>query len=85
MAIDWTDYPVPPMRHRALHGERIVRCFEGRPPSVAAMFARSVAQHGGADAVVCAGRRWSYAQADAEAARIAAGLAAQACAPASVC
>src|SRR6185369_12716374 len=54
----------------------IVRCFAERPAGLAAMFARSRAARPDADAVVADGARWSYAQADAEAARIAAGLAA---------
>jgi O-succinylbenzoic acid--CoA ligase len=40
------------------------------------MFERSGAAHPDADAVVCDGARWSYAQAGAESERIAAGLAA---------
>jgi O-succinylbenzoic acid--CoA ligase len=65
------------MRHEALYGDRIVRCFGERPGSFHAMFAASLAAHGDADAVVCDGRRWSYAQTGVEAARIAAGLAAR--------
>ena len=73
----WSDYPVPPMRHEALYGDRIVRCFEGRPASFYAMFAASVAARADQDAVVCEGQRWSYAQTEAQAARIATGLAAR--------
>ncbi|MBS1177677.1 MAG: O-succinylbenzoic acid--CoA ligase [Proteobacteria bacterium] len=73
----WSGYPVPPMRHEALHGDRIVRCFAERPASLFAMFERSRALRADHDAVVCEGRRWSYAQASAEAERIAAGLAAR--------
>lgn len=75
MTDHWSGYPVPPMRHEALHGDRVVRCFAGRPTGFFAMFAHSVAARAAHDAVVCEGRRWSYAAADAEAARIAAGLA----------
>ena len=73
----WSGYPVPPMRHEALHGDRMVRCFDGRPASFFAMFAASVAARANQDVVVCEGQRWSYAQTDAEAARIATGLAAR--------
>jgi O-succinylbenzoic acid--CoA ligase len=72
----WSGYPVAPMRHEALHGDRIVRCFVGRPGSFFALFAQHVATRGAHDAAVCAGRRWSYAQVADEAERIAAGLAA---------
>ena len=73
----WLGYPVPAMRHEALHGDRVVRCFAGRPPSFHALLERAVAQRATSDALVFEGRRWSYAQADAEVARIAAGLAAR--------
>src|SRR6185369_16130701 len=72
----WRGVAMPPMRAEALYGDRIVRCFAERPAGLAAMFARSRAARPDADAVVADGARWSYAQADAEAARIAAGLAA---------
>ena len=77
MTEHWSGYPVPTMRHEALHGDRVVRCFADRPSGLFAMFARSVAARAAHDAVICEGRRWSYAAADAEAARIAAGLAAR--------
>ncbi len=73
----WHAYPVPAMRHEALHGDRVVRCFADRPASVHAMFAASAARRPQAPAMVCDGRRWSYAECDAASTRIAAGLAAQ--------
>ncbi len=75
MAEHWSGYPVPPLRREAHHGDRIVRCFAERPASLFAMFQRSCAASPEQDALVCEGRRWSYAEADAQAARIAAGLA----------
>ena len=72
----WRDLQVPRIRAEALYGDRVVRCFAERPAGLAAMFARSRAARPDADAVVADGARWSYAQADAEAARIAAGFAA---------
>ena len=70
----WHGYPVPAMRHEALFGDRIVRCFAGRPASFHAMFQRSVAGRAGAEAVVDGSRRWTYAQCDAQSAQLAAGL-----------
>ncbi len=72
----WTAYPVPVRRQEALHGDRIVRCFAERPGSVHAMLARAVAQRGEHEALVCDGLRWTYAELNAQAARIASGLAA---------
>jgi len=77
MADYWVGYPVPTMRHEALHGDRVVRCFAERPQSFFALFQEQLAQRGECDAVVCEGRRWSYAETDVQASRIAAGLAAQ--------
>lgn len=77
MSEHWSGYPVPTMRREALHGDRVVRCFADRPTSLLTMFARSAAARAAHDAVVCEGRRWSYAATDAQAARIAAGLAAR--------
>jgi O-succinylbenzoic acid--CoA ligase len=78
MVVDfWQDYPVPAMRHEARHGDRVVRCFTPRPPSLWAMFAAAVARAPAAEALVCEGRRLSYADCDAAATRLAAGLAAQ--------
>ncbi len=73
----WAGYPVPALRHEARHGDRLVRCFADRPASLYAMFAASVAARPQAEALVCDGQRWTYAAADAQTARVAAGLAAQ--------
>jgi O-succinylbenzoic acid--CoA ligase len=77
MADFWAGYPVQAMRHEALHGDRIVRCFAERPGSFHLLFAQNLATRADVDAVVCEGRHWSYAATDAQAARIAAGLAAR--------
>ncbi|MEK8050446.1 class I adenylate-forming enzyme family protein [Ideonella sp. DXS22W] len=75
-AAPWADTPVPAMRHEALHGDRLVRCFIDRPPSVWAMFAASLARAPQAEALVAGDRRWTYAQLDADVTRLAAGFAA---------
>ena len=64
----WAGYPVPALRHEARHGDRMVRCFAGRPASLHAMFAASVAAQPEAEALVCNGQRWTYAGANAQAA-----------------
>ncbi len=73
----WQDFAVPPMRHEALYGDRIVRCFAERPASLHAMFEHARALRPGHDAIVWEGRRWSYAQAGEAADRVAGGFAAQ--------
>jgi O-succinylbenzoic acid--CoA ligase len=73
----WAAEPVPAMRHEALYGDRIVRCFSQRPSGLWAMFEQALAQRGGHEAVVCAGRSWTYRETAAEAERLAGGFAAQ--------
>ena len=73
----WHEHAVPPMRHEALYGDRIVCCFAERPAGLHAMFERARATRPQHDAIVCEGRRWSYAQAGELADRLAGGLAAQ--------
>ena len=73
----WAGYPVPAMRYEARHGDRLVRCFADRPASLYAMFAASVAARPEAEALVCNGQRWSYAEVDTRTLHVAAGLAAQ--------
>ena len=70
----WRDHAVPAMRHEALYGDRVVRCFVDRPTSLLAMFEQARATRPAHDAVVCEGRRWSYAETGARSERIAAGL-----------
>jgi long-chain acyl-CoA synthetase len=77
----WQPFPVPPMRAEALYGDRVVRCFAERPAGLLAMFERSRAAHPQADAIVCDGARWSYAQTGAHAERLAAGFAARGIGP----
>ena len=73
----WQDCAVPPLRHEALYGDRIVRCFSERPAGLHAMFERARATRSQADAIVCDGRRLSYGETGAAADRLAAALAAQ--------
>ena len=76
MATDhWLGYPVPTLRRETLGGDRIVSCFAERPKSMHALFARAVAERPTHEALVSDEGRWSYAEAEREVARIAAGLA----------
>jgi O-succinylbenzoic acid--CoA ligase len=72
----WSEYPMPALRAQALHGDRIVRCFEPRPRNLQATFAAACARAPHAPALVHDGQRVSYAQCDAIVQRLAAGLAA---------
>jgi long-chain acyl-CoA synthetase len=70
----WQGYPLPATRIEAPQPDRLVRTFVQRPPSMHAMLARAVQERGAHEALVCEGRRWTYAELDAQAARIATGL-----------
>ncbi len=65
----------PAIRHEAHFRDRVVRCYADRLDNVHALFARAVARAPDADALVFDGRRWTYRELDAEAARVAGGLA----------
>ncbi len=71
----WQGYPVPATRLEAPQADRLVRAFAQRPASVYAMFERALRERGAHEALVCDGRRWSYAELDEHASRIAGGLA----------
>ena len=73
----WQGYPVPVTRVEAPYPDRLVRAFAQRPARVHAMLAHAVRERGAHEALVCEGRRWTYAELDAQASRIATGLAAR--------
>src|SRR5471032_1007822 len=71
---NWPLGRVPAMREE-IHFGRVMRCFEGRPAHLNALFAHTLSRHAADEALVCADRRVSYAELDDSAARVAAGLA----------
>ncbi|MFM1991566.1 MAG: hypothetical protein RJA99_4523 [Pseudomonadota bacterium] len=75
-----TDAPIPAptdgLRRETHFGDRVVRCYADRPPTVHAMFERSLARGPAREAMVCGARRWSWAELDEAAGRLAASLAA---------
>ena len=73
----WQAYPVPAMRQEAQPGNRLVRCFQPRPTGLWAMFAGALARTPQAEALVCEGQRWTYADCASTAAQLADGLAAR--------
>ena len=76
--MSWT-LPAPlQIRSERHFGDRELRCFVERPPSVYEGFARACAADLRAEALVCAGERLSYAALAARAERVSACLAARA-------
>ncbi|WP_345803528.1 AMP-binding protein [Mesorhizobium sp. YIM 152430] len=64
----------PQTRHEVHYGNRMVRAFVERPPTIDAMFRAAVAQAPQRDALVMDGERLSYAALDARVEAIAARL-----------
>jgi long-chain acyl-CoA synthetase len=77
MKSHWHGYPLAPARVEAHFGDRLIRCFDARPAGMNAMFEDAVRRHGGGDALLFEGRRWTWRELDREVARVAAGLAAR--------
>ncbi|MEO9100950.1 MAG: class I adenylate-forming enzyme family protein, partial [Burkholderiaceae bacterium] len=72
----WDAFAVPPMRYEAQHGDRVVRCFTSRPEGLYAMFVAALLRSPQGEALVCEGRRWTYADCDVAVGSLAARLAA---------
>ena len=67
----------PAMRMEAHYGDRVVRCFATRPPSVYAMLQDAVRRNPEGDALVCGAERLDYRELLARSTRLAAGMAAR--------
>ncbi len=74
--IDWQQHiSLPAMRTETHFGDRVLRCFVDRPPSLYAMLEHAVARYPDSEALACGDQRWSYRQLNADVDRIAAGFA----------
>jgi len=74
--IDWQQHiRLPAMRTETHFGDRVLRCFVDRPPSLYAMLEHAVARYPDREALTRGDQRWSYRQLNAEVDRIAAGFA----------
>ena len=67
----------PAMRMESHYGDRVVRCFAERPPSVFAMLLAAVEGNPDGEALVCGAERITYAQLLEKSTRLATGLAAR--------
>src|SRR5882757_9383159 len=72
--MDWSAYPIPPMRHEARFGDRVVLAFTERPKSIWKMVESAVTRNPDGEALVCGGIRMSWREVHERSARIAAGL-----------
>jgi acyl-CoA synthetase (AMP-forming)/AMP-acid ligase II len=70
----WSNYPIPPMRHEARFGDRVVSAFIERPKSIWEMVAGAALRNPDGEALVCGSVRMNWREVVDRAARIAAGL-----------
>ena len=73
-AMAWPEDPLPPIREEVHFGDRRVRCFADRPPSVPSIFAAALERNPEGDALVAGDLRLSYRQLAQLVRRTAAGL-----------
>ncbi|MEZ5664442.1 MAG: class I adenylate-forming enzyme family protein [Burkholderiaceae bacterium] len=75
--LSWSGLSMPPIRHEAHYGDRIVRCFGDRPTRLHDLLERAAQRHGDNEAVVCGDTRLTWREVHDGAARLAGGLASQ--------
>ena len=72
--MDWSQYPIPPMRMETRFGDRIVPAFENRPASIWAMVAEAASTNPDGEALVCGDERMTWREVAQKSAQIAAGF-----------
>jgi long-chain acyl-CoA synthetase len=72
--MDWSTYPIPPMRHEARFGDRVVLAFADRPKSIWEMVASATARNPDGEALICGERRLRWRDVVYQSAQVAAGL-----------
>ena len=72
--MDWSRYPIPPMRRESRFGDRVVPAFATRPTSIWVMVAAAAATHPDGEALVGGDRRMTWGEVADASARIAGGL-----------
>jgi acyl-CoA synthetase (AMP-forming)/AMP-acid ligase II len=72
--MDWSAYPIPPMRHEARFGDRVVLAFAERPRSIWEMVESAASRNPDGEALVCGERRLTWGEVAPQSAQIAAGL-----------
>jgi long-chain acyl-CoA synthetase len=72
--MDWSHYPIPPMRHEARFGDRVVSVFVDRPKSIWEMVESAAARNGDGEALVCGDKRLCWREALQQSQQIAGGF-----------
>jgi long-chain acyl-CoA synthetase len=72
--MNWSQYPVPPMRLEARFGDRIVPAFCDRPNSIWAMVSEAALRNPDGEALVCGERRMTWREVERQSTQMSAGL-----------
>src|SRR5215813_356733 len=72
--MDWSNFPIPPMRQEARFGDRVVPAFVERPRNIWDMVARAAAKNPEAEALVCGEWRLRWRDVIPQSGQVAAGL-----------
>lgn len=72
----WVSDAFPPMRRETHYGDRVVRCFQDRPPNLNCLLPEALSRSTSGEALVHDRLRLTYRDLDERVARVAAGLAA---------
>jgi long-chain acyl-CoA synthetase len=72
--MDWSRFPIPPMRLQARFGDRVVPVFVERPRNIWAMVKEAATRNPDGEALICGDVRMNWRDVAARSARIAAGL-----------
>jgi long-chain acyl-CoA synthetase len=72
--MDWSHYPIPPMRREARFGDRVVPAFCERSKNIWAMVSDAALKNPDGEALVCGDRRMSWREVAQQSAGVAAGL-----------
>jgi acyl-CoA synthetase (AMP-forming)/AMP-acid ligase II len=72
--MEWSHDQIPPMRHEARFGDRVVPVFVDRPESIWAMVEQAAARNGDGEALVCGDKRLSWREVLQQCRQIAGGL-----------
>jgi acyl-CoA synthetase (AMP-forming)/AMP-acid ligase II len=72
--MEWSHYPIPPMRFEARFGDRVVPAFCRRSRSIWAMVSEAAAKNPDGEALVCGATRMKWREVAEHSAQVAAGL-----------
>ncbi|MEH2509771.1 long-chain acyl-CoA synthetase [Nitrobacteraceae bacterium AZCC 1564] len=72
--MDWSQYPIPPMRLETRFGDRVVPLFESRPSDLWTMIADAAARNPNGEALICGDQRMTWREVVHASAQLATGF-----------